>query len=63
MKQMKNLIDKLENRKKEIKYEKNEMTSQEKKNLGKMINDMGNGPINANNVLIQQMMLNKKNEK
>ena len=63
MKQMKNLIDKLENRKKEIKYEKNEMTSQEKKNLGKMINAMGNGPINANNVLIQQMMLNKKNEK
>ena len=63
MKQMKNIIDKLENRKQEIKYEKNEMTSQEKKNIGKMINAMGNGPINANNILIQQMMINKKNEK
>ena len=63
MKQMKNIIDKLENRKQEIKYEKNEMTSQEKKNIGRMINAMGNGPINANNVLIQQMMINKKTEK
>jgi hypothetical protein len=63
MKQMKNIIDKLENRKEEIKYEKNEMTSQEKKNIGRMINAMGNGPINANNVLIQQMMINKKTEK
>jgi hypothetical protein len=66
LKQMKNLIDKLENRKKEIKYEKNEMTSEQKKNIGKMINVIGNGPINQNNLLIQQQLLmnnNNKNEK